>query len=221
MKYWYLPGKGIDMGMRRGLLLAPWLLFGLAGALPAQAGGVEALKAFVQSTRGAQGNFTQAVLARSGRKPQVSEGSFAFQRPGRFRWDYRTPYPQLLVSDGEKLWAWDRDLNQVTVKRLGDALGASPAAILAGDGAVEKNFELAEGGSADGLSWVEARPKSGESTFQSMRLGFAGGQLRQMELKDNFGQTTLLTFTRLERNPALDPALFRFEPPPGADVVGD
>lgn len=205
----------------RWMGLAGLLISVLLAVQPAWADGVEALRNFVQATRGAQGSFTQTVLARSGRKPQVSEGTFAFQRPGKFRWDYRTPYPQLLVGDGQKLWAWDRDLNQVTVKRLGDALGASPAAILAGDDAIEKNFELADGGMADGLTWVVARPRSAEGSFQAMRLGFAGGQLRQMELKDNFGQTTLLVFTRFESNPSLDPALFRFEPPKGADVVGE
>lgn len=190
-------------------------------ALPARADGIGQLRAFLQDGRGAQGSFVQTVLSRSGRKPQVSEGSFAFQRPGRFRWDYRSPYPQLLVGDGQKLWSWDRDLNQVTVKRMGDVLGSTPAAILAGDQAIEKNFELADAGSKDGLEWVDAKPRATDTSFQSMRMGFAGGTLRRMELQDNFGQTTLLEFVRLERSPNLDPGLFRFEPPKGADVIGE
>lgn len=188
--------------------------------LPALADGIAQFRAFLQDNRAAQGTFVQTVLSKSGRKPQVSEGSFAFQRPGRFRWDYQKPYPQLLVGDGQKLWSWDKDLNQVVVKPLGDALGSTPAAILAGDMAIEKNFDVVEAPSADGLEWVDASPKAAGS-FQSMRLGFAGGNLRRMELRDNFGQTTLLEFTRLERVAHLDPALFRFTPPKGADVIGE
>lgn len=188
--------------------------------LPALAGGISDFRAFLQDNRAAQGTFVQTVLSKSGRKPQVSEGSFAFQRPGRFRWDYQKPYPQLLVSDGQKLWSWDKDLNQVVVKPLGDALGSTPAAILAGEQTVEKNFEVTEAVAADGLEWINASPKAA-SSFQSMRLGFAGGALRRMELHDNFGQTTLLEFTRLERVSGLDPALFRFTPPKGADVIGE
>lgn len=201
--------------------LAAGVFLGALLALPARADGIGQLRAFLLDGRGAQGSFVQTVLSRSGRKPQVSEGSFAFQRPGRFRWDYRSPYPQLLVGDGQKLWSWDRDLNQVTVKRMGDALGSTPAAILAGDQAIEKNFELADAGSKDGLEWVDAKPRATDTSFQSMRMGFAGGTLRRMELQDNFGQTTLLEFVRLERSPNLDPALFRFEPPKGADVIGE
>jgi outer membrane lipoprotein carrier protein len=188
--------------------------------LPALADGITQFRAFIQDSRAAQGTFVQTVLSKSGRKPQVSEGTFAFQRPGRFRWDYRSPYPQLLVGDGQKLWSWDKDLNQVVVKPLGDALGSTPAAILAGEQAIEKNFQVVESPPADGLEWVDASPKAA-SSFQSMRLGFAGGALKRMELHDNFGQTTLLEFTRLERVASLDPALFRFTPPKGADVIGE
>jgi outer membrane lipoprotein carrier protein len=201
--------------------LRAWILACAILPLPALADGIGQLRAFLQDSRGAQGSFVQTVQSQSGRKPQISEGSFAFQRPGRFRWDYLKPYPQVLVGDGQKLWSWDKDLNQVVVKPLGDALGSTPAAILAGDQAIEKNFELAEAGEAEGLAWVEARPRAADTSFQAMRLGFAGATLRRMELRDNFGQTTLLEFTRLERSPNLDPALFRFTPPAGADVIGE
>ena len=198
----------------------PWVLLLALLPLPALADGIAQFRAFLQDNRGAQGTFVQTVLSKSGRKPQVSEGNFAFQRPGRFRWDYQKPYPQLLVGDGQKLWSWDKDLNQVVVKPLGEALGSTPAAILAGDQAIEKNFEVTEAAPADGLEWVNASPKAA-SSFQSMRLGFAGGHLKRMELRDNFGQTTQLEFARLERSPSLDPALFRFAPPKGADVIGE
>lgn len=185
------------------------------------AGGIAQLRQFVEAARTAQGDFEQTVSAASGRKPKHASGSFIFARPGKFRWTYDKPYAQLLVSDGEKLWSWDRDLNQVTVKRLGDALGSTPAAILAGDDAIERNFELAEAGASDGLEWVLAKPKLADSSFESMRMGLAGGLLKRMELKDNFGQTTMIEFRSLVANVRPDPALFRFSPPPGADVIGD
>lgn len=179
------------------------------------------LKQFMDGTRSARGSFTQQVFSKSGRKPQQASGTFAFSRPGKFRWTYEKPYAQLLVGDGSKLWAWDQELNQVTTKKLGQALGSTPAAILAGDNALEKNFTLKDDGAADGLEWVEARPKADDSSFERIRMGFSGGQLKAMVLHDNFGQTTSLNFLQMERNPSLDGGLFRFVPPKGADVVGD
>lgn len=198
-----------------GLILA-----GLAGIASA-ADGMDQLRQFVAATRSAEGDFEQVVTAKSGRKPQKSAGTFAFSRPGKFRWQYELPYPQLLVGDGEKLWSWDKDLNQVTVKRLGDALGSTPAAILFGGGDIEANFELADGGAADGLAWVEARPRKADSGFESLRLGLAGGQLKRMEMRDSFGQFTAILFSRLVPNPQIEAARFRFTPPPGADVIGE
>lgn len=187
----------------------------------AHAGGLDQLKAFVDSTRSARADFSQSVSGKSGRKPQLSSGQMTFARPGKFRWSYDKPFPQLLVGDGRKLWIYDPDLNQVSVKAIGQALGSSPAALLAGDDALEKNFHLAEAGSRDGLDWVEAKPKTADGGFERMRIGFAGKDLRAMEIVDNFGQTTLIRFSAFERNPALSPELFRFVPPKGADVVGE
>lgn len=179
------------------------------------------LDRFLVEVGSGQGEFTQVVSGRSGRKPQRSSGEFAFRRPGKFLWHYRQPYPQQLVGDGERIWSYDQDLNQVTVKRLGDALGATPAAILAGKGDLAAHFELRDAGAADGLDWVAARPLAADSPFVAMRLGFAGDALQAMRIVDSFGQETELRFTRFERNPRLDPGLFRFVPPPGADVVGE
>ncbi len=205
---------------RRHLMLA--LLAGatLGFTLPARADGLAQLRQFMEGTRSAKGSFTQQVYSRSGRKPQQATGSFAFSRPGKFRWVYEKPYAQVLVGDGSKLWAFDPELNQVTTKKLGQALGSTPAAILAGDNALDKNFTLKDAGSAEGLEWVDATPKS-ESSFELIRMGFAGGQLRAMVLTDNFGQTTALQFGQMERNPSLDAGLFHFVPPKGADVVGE
>lgn len=209
-------GKFLQAGLRLGMALAL-----ACGTSFAWAGGIAQLRQFIERARTAQGEFDQTVFAASGRKPQRASGSFVFARPGKFRWTYEKPYPQVLVSDGEKLWSWDRDLNQVTVKRLGDALGSTPAAILAGDDAIERNFELSEAGSGDGLEWVHAKPKLAESSFESMRMGFVGGTLKRMELKDNFGQTTLIEFRSLTPGVRPDPSQFRFVPPPGADVIGN
>ncbi len=214
------------MSANRHILLAARLL---AAALLAAAGfgamaadGVAQLRRFVETTRGAEGEFSQTVTAKSGRKPQQAAGSFAFLRPGKFRWQYDTPYPQLLTGDGERLWVWDRDLNQVTVKRIGDALGATPAAILFGSGGdLERHFELADGGDSDGLAWVDARPKTPDGGFEALRFGMAGNEIRRLEMRDTFGQTTVIEFSRLTASPPPDASRFRFTPPAGADVIGE
>lgn len=185
------------------------------------AGGVQQLRDFVAGARSAEGEFEQVVTTQSGRRPQEASGSFAYARPGRFHWEYDRPYRQVLVGDGERLWSWDPDLNQVTVRTIGDAVGATPAAILFGSGALEDSFELAEGGEHDGLAWAEARPKRTESGFESLRIGLADGQLRRMEMRDHFGQTTVIRFVRLRANPALAADRFTFSPPAGADIIGD
>lgn len=190
-------------------------------AVSARAAALEKLKAFVEGTYSGRADFVQTVVSKSGRKPQLAAGHMMFSRPGRFRWTYEKPYYQLIVGDGERLWVYDRDLNQVSVKKLSAALGASPAALLAGDNALERNFELSEGGTRDGIDWVEARPRQPEAGFQSLRIGFVGDTLRAMELTDSFGQVTTIGFDNFERNPRLPAGQFRFTPPAGADVLGE
>lgn len=192
----------------------------LAGA-DALAAGIEQLRAFVNGARTGEATFRQVVTGQSGRVPQTSSGTFAFARPGKFRWSYDKPYAQLLVGDGDKLWIYDRDLNQVIVKKLDRALGATPASLLAGSNEFETNFVLINGGSADGVDFVEAKPKSPDTGFDRIRIGFKDNLPRTMELHDTFGQLTQLTFEAFARNPSIDPALFRFSPPPGADVIGN
>jgi outer membrane lipoprotein carrier protein len=193
---------------------------GLALAVPSIAGGLDQLKSFLDSNRSARGVFTQTVITKSGKKPQQSAGIFALQRPGKFRWSYESPYKALLVSDGTKLWSYDPDLNQVAVKKLGAAFGASPAALLAGQD-LDKHFELKEGTSADGVDYVEARPKGGDTSFERVRIGFAANRPVSMDIHDSFGQITHLRFTQFEVNPVLPATLFRFSAPAGADVVGE
>lgn len=187
----------------------------------ALASGLDQLRAFVAETQNARANFTQTVVAKSGRKPQLSQGTFAFSRPGKFRWTYDKPYYQLIVGDGEKLWIHDPDLNQVSVKKLGQALGSSPAALLTGDAALDKHFILVDGGASEGLEFIEATPRAQDGNFERVRIGFKDNLPQSMAVRDNFGQTTTLLFSQFERNPALPAGLFRFVPPKGADVVGE
>lgn len=198
------------------------VLFALLLPGVAQASAIDKLKAFVAGTQSARAAFTQTVFDRNMRAQQQASGTMQFQRPGRFRWSYDKPYEQMIVGDAEKVWFYDKDLNQVTVKQLGEALGSTPAALLSGNNEIEKNFVLAEIGKQGELEWLEATPKAKESTFERLRLGFdRNAMLEAMELKDHFGQTTVLKFSRLERNPRLPIELFKFVPPKGADVISE
>ncbi len=195
----------------------------LAFALTAGAASLERYKTFLNGTQSARAQFEQKVYDRSGKLVQQSHGSFVFQRPGRFRWVYEKPADQVIVGDGQRVWIYDRQLNQVTVRKLATALGSTPAALLAGASGIEQAFALSDAGEKDGLEWMEARPREREAGFERVRLGFdaARGGLQAMELVDNFGQTTVLRFSKLERNPKVSPAEFRFDPPKGADVLGE
>lgn len=199
-----------------------FLAAGIALVFPviAAASGLEQLQAFLHSSHSARGVFVQVVISKSARKPQQSTGFFAFQRPGKFRWSYEKPYRQLLVSDGTKLWSYDPDLNQVAISKLGSALGSSPAALLAGKD-LEKNFELKDGKVADGFEYVEAKPKGEDSGFERMSIAFTDNKPVTMEIHDNFGQVTRLSFAQLVLNPELPDSLFHFVAPKGADVVGE
>ncbi len=204
--------------------LALALVLALAAAqAPAQAPGanLERFQQFLRTTQSTTADFEQKVFDRNKKLVQESSGRFAFLRPGRFRWTYAKPFAQLIVGDGERVWVYDRDLNQVTVRRIAKALGSTPAALLAGASDVDKAFDLAEGGDRDGLAWVEAKPRDKDAGFERIRLGMSVSGIEAMELVDNFGQTTLLRFTKLVRNPQIDPETFRFTPPKGADVLGE
>lgn len=186
------------------------------------AAAIEKLKNFMRTTQAAKAQFSQTVLDKNLKPVQSASGTFQFVRPGRFRWAYEKPFEQIIIGDGAKLWVYDKDLNQVVVKKLDQAIGSSPAALLSGDNEIEKNFSLSEIGNQEGLEWLEARPKSREGSFERVRMGFnVQSALTAMELRDAFGQTTLLKFSGLERNPRLAPELFRFSPPKGADVISD
>jgi outer membrane lipoprotein carrier protein len=186
----------------------------------AAAASLERFQSYVRTTQAARGDFTQKVYDKTGKLVQDSRGSFAFLRPGRFRWSYVKPQ-QLIVGDGDRVWIHDADLNQVTVRRATRVIGATPAALLAGASDIANSFELRETGTRDGLEWLEARPREKEAGFEVVRLGLSTGGVEAMELVDHFGQTTQLRFSNVVRNPQIEPATFRFTPPKGADVLGE
>ena len=192
-------------------------------SLPALAQGssIDRFQTYVRTTQAASADFDQKVYDRTGKLVQESKGNFAFLRPGRFRWTYAKPNPQLIVGDGERVWVYDEDLKQVTVRRLAKALGSSPAALLAGAADIEKAFDLSDAGDKDGLAWLEAKPREKEAGFERVKLGLGVSGVEAMELVDHFGQTTRLRFSSIVRNPKLDGSEFRFTPPKGADVLGD
>ncbi len=196
-------------------------LLGLCLFSPVNAASLERYKLFIDSTETARAAFEQKVYDRAGKLVQETRGSFVFQRPGRFRWIYDSPADQVIVGDGQRVWIYDRQLNQVTVRKLTAALGSTPAALLAGGRGIESAFALTDGGTRDGLEWMEARPREKETGFELVRMGFGANGLQAMELTDNFGQTTRLRFSNLVRNPEVNPSDFRFSPPKGADVLGD
>jgi len=185
------------------------------------AASLDTLRAFLRETRDARTTFTQIVTDKAGRKGQPSRGELTLSRPGKFRWSVDKPYRQLVVGDGERVWIYDEDLNQVVVRRMGTALGSTPAALLAGHADVEKAFKWRELGTADGLDWLEAVPSAADAAFTQIRLGFDGRNLAALALTDTFGQTTRIDFGPMQRNPALALDTFRFVPPKGADVIGD
>ena len=209
------------MALRSGfvtVLLGAFLALAASGA---RASSLERFSEFITKTLTAKGEFEQKIFDHNRKLLQESRGVLAFSRPGRFRWNYVKPYAQLIVGDGSRVWIYDEDLKQVTVKKLDQTLGSTPAALLAGNNEAMRAFKLSDRGARDGLEWVEALPRDKEGNFETVRMGFSSSGLEVMELVDSFGQTTVLRFASLERNPKLDPGLFRFSPPKGADVIGD
>ena len=200
------------------LALGTLLIF---SPLLALAGPVEQLQAFLNETQSFQAQFRQTISNRQGVQAQESWGVLSVVRPGKLRWEVSKPYPQLVVGNNEKVWVYDPELAQVTIRQNDLNSGDSPAALLAGRTALEKNFTLREDGESDGLNWVEAVPKASDSNFEKIRIGLAGKELRVMALHDNSGQVTRIYFSKHERNPKLPASFFTFTPPPGADVIGE
>jgi len=201
------------------MLYKSLILFVFIFPCSVQANGLQALQRFLDGTQSARARFAQMVLDKDLKPLQQAQGVMQFARPGKFRWDYNKPYEQTIVGDGEKLWIYDKDLNQVTVRKLDQAIGASPAALLSGRNDLARDYRLSDIGVQNGLEWVEASPKNRDSVFERVRMGFGKVGLEAMELRDSFGQVTVITFADLVRNPAIAPEVFRFKPPAGADVI--
>jgi len=202
--------------MLRIVLLVATLLPGISAAAS-----IEGLKALLEQTTTARARFAQMVLDRNMKQLQQATGTMQFARPGKFRWEYDKPYEQVIVSDGSRVWLYDKDLNQVTVRKYDRALGTSPAALLAGSNEIEKNYRFTGLGNHDGLDWLEAVPRTQDTAFERIKLGFGKSGLEAMELRDQFGHVTVIKFSAMERNAKIAPETFKFTPPKGADVISD
>ena len=187
-------------------------------SLAAKADAVDTLKEFVRDVKSGRAQFTQTVTSPDGKKNKTSTGSFEFSRPNRFRFAYAKPFEQTIVGDGQKVWIYDADLNQASSRKIGAALGATPAALLAG-GSLEKDFELAALPAKDGLDWAQATPKAKDGAFKSVQVGFRGKELAAIEIIDAFGQRSLLQFKQFTPGVTIGPETFTFTPPTGADVI--
>lgn len=205
-----------------------WIALSLlaACALAARASGLDSLENFIRTARTGRAEFTQVVTApaREGQsaRSKTSSGTFEFSRPNRFRFDYRKPFEQAIVADGQTLWLYDADLKQVTARQQSQVLGSTPAALIASAGdlaALRRDFDLAAAPEKDGLQWVQATPKAREGPLHRIQAGFRGNELAALEILDSFGQRSLITFKAMELNAALPASRFQFQPPAGADVL--
>ncbi len=179
---------------------------------------INRLKSFLAANASLAADFKQVSFDKSGRPAQSSSGKFYLSRPGKFRWNYQKPFEQEIVSNSGKVWFYDADLEQVTVKQLDDSLGSTPALLLTGQVDIEEKFVLQEQGQDEGMNWVKLSPKNEDSGFKYILIGMNGNQLGGMELSDNFGQLTRIYFSNIQLNQKLDDSLFNFKPPKGADV---
>ena len=200
-----------------------WLL--LIGMLllvpPLWAASPEPVQRYFQDLRTLRADFIQRVFDERSQLVQSSSGRMLMQKPGNFRWDYQKPAKQVIVADGDRIWTYDVDLAQVTVRKLDQALSSTPLALLSGAAPIEDSFTVGAVRQQDGLNWYDLTPRQPQPEFRLLRVAFKGDALVSLELEDSFGQRTRLDFQKLERNPALDPALLKFTLPPGVDVVGD
>ncbi len=203
------------------VLLAASLLPITASAAPPSGSAIERMHAFLKDVHSLKADFTQVVLDNNMQQVRKSHGTLEIKRPDRFRWDYATPNQEIIVADGKRVWIYDVELQQITVKPLSGTLAASPAVLLSGSNDVEKSFAIKELGTDEGLQWVGLTPKIKDTDFESVKMGFKGNDVSVMELKDALGNLTRITFSHLVLNPAIPDSHFQFTPPAGADVIGD
>ena len=182
---------------------------------------VKQLKAFLSAPKSITANFKQVLINEAGDPLQTSYGQFYLQRPGKFRWDYTKPFLQQIISTSGKVWFYDTDLEQVTVKKLDESVGSTPALLLSGDVPLEDNYKIEQQGTDGDMQWIKLVPKSQDSTFKSVLIGLEKGNLSGMQLNDNFGQLTRIYFSNLKINQPIKPELFEFKAPAGADVFAE
>lgn len=199
-------------------LVAACLL--LAGSPAAAGEAMERLHSFTDGLETFSAGFVQTLYDENQEPVQRSEGVAWLKRPGLFRWEYREPYVQVIVADGERLWIYDADLEQVTVRDTGRALATAPIMLLSGEAPLEEQFQMRELGAREGLQWVELRPKVQDTDFERIFLGLDDESLQVMELRDRFDQATQIRFHHVELGPEIDPSRFEFTPPEGVDVIG-
>lgn len=190
----------------------------LSNSVWAEESPIDQLKAFLKTSAALSADFKQVSINKAGQASQTSTGQFFLSRPGKFRWNYQKPFTQEIVSNSGKVWFYDADLEQVTVKQLDDSLGSTPALLLTGQVNIDEKFILEEQGSDEDLNWIRLSPKNEESGFKYILIGLNHGQLGGMELSDNFGQLTRIYFSNIKQNPAMNDDLFDFKPPKNADV---
>lgn len=210
-----------DNVLLRNIMLVLFLALGAGGAVQAEGNGKARLDHFFQDLKTMRAEFVQTLVDAEQQVKEESEGVLVLSRPGRFRLEYSKPYSQLYVADGKRVWMYDKDLEQVTVRPQTEALGSTPAMLLSGSEPLERNFTLEELGDHEGFTWIDLKPKEKDATFAYIRLALDGDVIRAMEMVDNFGQMTRMYFHTVERNPKVNAGAFRFTPPPGVDVVGE
>ncbi|MCX7087731.1 MAG: outer membrane lipoprotein chaperone LolA [Methylococcales bacterium] len=205
-------------------MLKRWLLLGLWGVcsvVSAEALPIAQLEAFLKASSTVSADFKQVVIDEHGNPSQTSYGVFYLHRPGKFHWQYQRPFVQKIIANGGKVWFYDTDLEQVTIKKLDKSLGSTPALLLSGEIALRDNFTLEQQGADEGLQWVRLLPKNDESSFKYIMIGLNQGRLGGMELSDNFGQLTRIYFSNVKTNTTLSPDLFTFVVPKGVDVFAE
>ncbi len=209
--------------MRKALkhVLLAVMLLPVAVSAASMGEGQARLETFLSQLNTMEAQFIQTLISPRGELIEESRGTMWLARPGKFRLHYTNPYEQLYVADGNKMWMYDRDLEQVTVKPQTEALGSTPALLLSSSEPLENNFSIKELGAHEGFQWLELKPKAADSNFDFVKLAMEGEVLRAMEMVDGFGQTTRLYFETIERNKNIPGDRFQFQPPPGVDVIGE
>ncbi|MBI3777303.1 MAG: outer membrane lipoprotein chaperone LolA [Gammaproteobacteria bacterium] len=183
--------------------------------------GVDSLRHFFKDVHSFSARFKQVVFDETQKPVQESSGTLWIERPNKFRWDYEKPYKQQIVADGQRLWVYDAGLQQATVRDLTGGLSDTPAMLLAGKGRLEDNFTIQPLEAQGGIEWVQLKPRRKDGGYDDIRIGFAQGKLRAIEMVDGFGHATRVTLESPRENARIEPARFSFKPPEGVDVVGE